>query len=734
MGLLIKLQNGDTALKSLKFGKDRLGGGDSGQPYIQNPIIDEPGKLSQADNDFLLRGGLRAPINAAEDVARLTKYMFSLKNPSGLLFIAKQNLLSRVAVATEASISPGYANSPTKPLAWTKAPLNQGIYTPLSTLAQAGVGWAGIHLNTFGINPFQPIAGVPQPPGFFTNLSIVRYEDVVRGETNLTKRVKVEKWVPDPTTPPPVPRYAGTNVGPQKPKLIKVTENQRVPVGRYENRLIYLWEKDIIVPDNVGGNLLEYSGGPGSVLGIGKTRIKFGDLQRTGINNPLSVTDSDYFYRGGVKLHINDFTPNYTTLLEASIAAGLDDIQIGIDDSGKFDTYRRLGPHTPNYVLRPGSNYIEQPLTGSNGYQANKLLKTPTSVSDTTYSSQINQKLEDFGRELLSPVEFDGQTWTYTSLSAPKLPPYSSFDSLATDPGASSTDKEPEKIKFLNNPSSVGYLANMNKNGGISDDSKNPGKYITSHNPDRVGGRGISEDFRQVNRNKRGFFDDKNTYDYISKSSSYAQEKTLDKIYYYTDRSKRTSTNISLENNDLIPFRISIVNPLYPGDSQKTEQLNFRAYIDNFSDSYNAEWKSVSYMGRAEKQYKYNAFGRSISLGFTIVADNPTNLGIMYDQLNLLASSLAPTYTNQGYMAGNLHRLTLGNYLYEQWGIIEGLSYEVTEETPYDITPGKQLPMYIKVSGIKFTPIHNFRPEYSQGIPKQFINQNDTDKNINSPY
>ena len=38
MSLLIKLNNGDTLLKSLKFGKDRPGGGDSGQPYIQTSI------------------------------------------------------------------------------------------------------------------------------------------------------------------------------------------------------------------------------------------------------------------------------------------------------------------------------------------------------------------------------------------------------------------------------------------------------------------------------------------------------------------------------------------------------------------------------------------------------------------------------------------------------------------------------------------------------------------------
>ena len=101
MGLLIKLNNGDTQLKSLKFGNDRPGGGNSGQPYIQKQIFDKtPNPLG---NDFLLRGGAYAPFSAAEDVVRLTKYMFDKNNPSGLLFVAKQNLLSRTGVKTEAS-------------------------------------------------------------------------------------------------------------------------------------------------------------------------------------------------------------------------------------------------------------------------------------------------------------------------------------------------------------------------------------------------------------------------------------------------------------------------------------------------------------------------------------------------------------------------------------------------------------------------------------------------------
>jgi len=110
MGLLIKLQNGDTALKSLKFGKDRPGGGDSGQPYITGSLINDPLLEDVAPvvsglqhKDFLLRGGINAPVNAADDVKRLTSYMFDTKSPSGLLFIAKQNLLSRTAPKTEKS-------------------------------------------------------------------------------------------------------------------------------------------------------------------------------------------------------------------------------------------------------------------------------------------------------------------------------------------------------------------------------------------------------------------------------------------------------------------------------------------------------------------------------------------------------------------------------------------------------------------------------------------------------
>jgi len=176
-----------------------------------------------------------------------------------------------------------------------------------------------------------------------------------------------------------------------------------------------------------------------------------------------------------------------------------------------------------------------------------------------------------------------------------------------------------------------------------------------------------------------------------------------------------------LSIGDLINFRIAIVDPRNP-TNQTT--LQFRAYIDDFSDSYGASWKEQSYMGRGEKFYKYDGFSRDLSLGFTIVADSKTQLGKMYEQLNTLAASLAPTYTSQGYMTGNLHRLTVGNYISGQWGVMTGLQYTVSEDSPWEIDENEQLPHYIKVSGIKFNVIHNFRPEYNWDGNNKYILQN----------
>ena len=174
---LIDLQ---TNLKSLKYGRDQRGGGDSNQPYIKRDIPDSDltfrqqldGDLpARSGPDFLLRNGFLAPVDAARDVSRLTQMFFDFKSPRGPLFIAKQNLLSRTSVKTEASKGIGYG----------AGTVNQGIYTPLNTIAQAGVGFTGTHLNLLGIDPTTPMTGVIEGGlNLFGGSGLIGYEDVMK--------------------------------------------------------------------------------------------------------------------------------------------------------------------------------------------------------------------------------------------------------------------------------------------------------------------------------------------------------------------------------------------------------------------------------------------------------------------------------------------------------------------------------------------------------------------------
>ncbi len=124
-------------------------------------------------------------------------------------------------------------------------------------------------------------------------------------------------------------------------------------------------------------------------------------------------------------------------------------------------------------------------------------------------------------------------------------------------------------------------------------------------------------------------------------------------------------------------------------------------------------------MGRGEKFFKYSGFDRDISFGFTVATQSKEELIPIYKKLNFLASSLSPFYTDNGYMAGNISYITLGDYLINQPGIIESMNIDVEKESPWEIGIGidgnrdpnaPRLPFIVKVK-MKFTPIHSFRPE-----------------------
>lgn len=172
-----------------------------------------------------------------------------------------------------------------------------------------------------------------------------------------------------------------------------------------------------------------------------------------------------------------------------------------------------------------------------------------------------------------------------------------------------------------------------------------------------------------------------------------------------------------IKKNDLVKFRIAAIDTESPDEK---EFIHFRAFIDAFSDSYNANWNPQKYMGRGEPFYKYDSFTRDINISFTVAAQSKPEIMAMYKKLNFLASNLAPDYTSAGYLAGPLVQLTLGGWCFELPGFIKSLTLDVPQESTWEIgidTEGKsdktvkEMPHICRVTGFTFTPIHRFRPE-----------------------
>ena len=236
-----------TNLRSLRYGKDTVGGGNSNQPYVQTKIPDSFSKIGKTGGpDFLLRGGTLLPKIVVNDVSRLAQMFFDFKSPTGPLFIAKQNVLSLTNVNSEV----GYVNTAKTTTTATNntlgaigqfikdnVPLNQGAYTPLSTLAQAVGNPIGIHVNKQGLNPF---------------------------------KFKTTQGSPNGNGPLGLPTYLNTIA----------TSGNNGPKSRLAP--LYNSKINVITQDQ---NLYSYSGGPGAILGVGKTNIVMLGDQRTGINN-----------------------------------------------------------------------------------------------------------------------------------------------------------------------------------------------------------------------------------------------------------------------------------------------------------------------------------------------------------------------------------------------------------------------------------------------------------------
>ena len=533
-----------TDLTNLPWGRDRRDGGSSNEPYIKDDIpqgISFDG-LPNNSPDFLLRNGLRSIPTAAQDVSRLTQMFFDTKSPKGLQFVAKQNLLSKTSVKTEASKGPAYAGGA----------LNQGAYSPLSTIAQAGVNFTGGHLNFLGLGE-----------GFGGSLN--KYEDVVkennRGESNKNRLVDLSNT--------------------HFPNSLK---QNNLPLGEIGGFLGIIGEAipslKKFIPEPTP-TLLSYSGGPGSDLGIGNTVIRFAD-QRTGDKNTKYKQLKEKY--------------NFSTYNSAQLKEKAD--------------------------LVTGDNQGLYPL------DFRKELIPSGSTTSTVLSSSPNYRTQNVGAR-----------------------------TFIGDPG---------------------------KEGG---------------------------------QRRNEYTGEKNIFNYSIPANELQALDKINALPMY----EGTGPDRSQAINDLCKFRIAAINN--DTTNGTAVYMHFRAFLDNFDDNYNATWNAVNYVGRGDTLYNYGGFTRTVNLGFTAYAQSKAELIPMYKKLNYLASTLSPDYTQAGFMRGNLLRLTVGGYLYEQPGFITSLQYGVPQESTWEIAISnegfidgvgdksvKELPHMIRCT-MTYTPIHKFLPE-----------------------
>lgn len=651
MGLI----NLRTDLKSLKYGKDRIGGGASQQPFVQKPIPDSFSAVGNTGGlDVLTRGGSLIFQSIADDASRLTKLLLTPDTFQGPAFTIKQNVLSRQNVKTQAS----------------PKGLNQGVYLPTSTIAQALVNAEGLHFNTFGKNP------IPDSLG-----SLTTYSDVVEGSL-LNPSIKT----------------VGNN------RLLKFT-------------------RDFVNTPTLGNTLYSYSGGPGSILGVGQTRIKIPVDQRTGINrdNTTSGTVSK-----GVDISAtnNPFKlvglQNGVKLLNASIEAGLDVYDVdGLNfNNTSFDTIL-YGVNTPagtgtlidiNKInINPSLGTKNSIILGANSFytQTNNITGSLFgfgSVYDDSRSvaplpltvetpSQVTAKS---GTEVLENT----QAFTYTQDQLRAAPSYR-VDSRITD-----------FRKTLRASLKAGTL----KQGEIGGSLTDAPDYTTQNIEERVHLGNPGDSLRNL--------------------SSYTAGTglgPLDKINALTlYQSDNVAQDSEKDVNDLVKFRIAVMDS--SGSNTKTF-IHFRAFLDTIRDSYDADWQPHKYVGRGENFYTYSGFDRKVSLSWTVYAQSKEELIPMYKKLNYLASSLAPNYKN-GFMRGVLVQLTIGGYFYNQPGFITNLAYEMPTESTWEIgindggfqdpanrgdNTVKELSHMIKVTSFNFTPIHTFIPEVQKNTAGEFV-------------
>lgn len=642
------LRSLSTNLRSLKYGKDQPGGGNSQQPYIVTTLpqgFDDPFstfsqvKISAAglSPDFLIRGSALSIFEAADDARRIGKFLI---DPSkGPQFIIKQVGLQLSNPKIETGKSIGIENTRL---------YNLGI----NTLAQVPLTPVGIHLDRAGLlfnisdqNKYLNIVDQKNKNTPNKNRLVELYSDkiLIDSEDNILNQ-KIEERISRLKTR--VDKFKSSRIG----SFVNRVAGNSIDnfIVRQSNKIKKALNPSYYIID-------EYNGGPGSVYGLGKTTINryyFSENPRTenyvqvegnlGINY-LNVVGAPSYFVQQYQFNGIDVNPNIT----------------------------------PSFVLQ--TQGVDKTEEINNSFQYPSTNDSHLNSISFNYNMLIEQKIADSSENFVGLIGPD-------------------FRKKINDVGERTNGGLP--VLPYNNYKKYNMMSRI----GIGDQGK-PG-------------------FDRIKVDNIG---DGSTQDKISMLPLFKEEIQANEGGTVNINGKEHSTR------DLIKFRFEAVDNDNPS---KTIKIIFRAFIDNFGDSYTADWAATKYVGRGENFYNYNGFNRQINLGFKIVAQSRAEMKPLYQKLNYLISNTAPDYQQNGFMRGPFTLFTLGNWVYKQPTIINSLNISIKDSYSWEIAMNRpeneedktmsELPQILDIT-MGITPIHNFIPRKGPTVP--FINTGTTSQN-----
>jgi hypothetical protein len=754
-----------TNLKSLKYGHDRPGGGDSNQPYITNDINDPKNRLGF--DDGLIRGGAIGAAKASiNDTARIGKFLTDL--PKGPLFIVKQVGLQLSNPKLESLVNKtgiGFLNRLSVALDNVGIGSTRIYNLGINTLAQVPVNAFGIHLNRHGLLPVQDDST--------KYLSVVQKNNQGTGSTNA-------KLLPN--SPNRLLRYA-EKLLPATPPIIKSTSVIKQLLSLIPGASLFMKPKQMMIS--------EYVGGPGSVYGVGKTFIRRYDYTSNGFNKQQPQDRGKINYPGTLGLSTQYFQPpslSVQNIIKNSVQnSSLSSLSLngllGLQASAfslivksasvQINSYNHIdlaNPTTPpSQINNTAVKYRNNIPAGANGTS-----NSPTSRTYEDLKAQIlthNQKPQPHSTIGGNP----GNVQYFGDLGVSRDYFYDPFDIEEGDT-ALEVNNITNDGKSLNHPSAITYTSNnavlkyIELQKKVSDsqllkDTNSVGLYTTAVNGTRIDNtKGAYSTTPLVDSVGSGSIQYKNSYGEIVKIKAYKSWSAVsrenrvgsgrkDAINLTPVFSKNTGTigdkvkipgvvgtnpDGSCNIRDLVKFRIQAIDGTNPNSS---DWMIFRAYVTQYSDSVDASWNSVKYAGRGEDFYIYGGFGRKIQIGFKVASLSIGEMQPMYQKLNYLMSNLMPDY-NGTLMRGPLVKMTVGNWLDGQAGILNSLSYTVPQDSPWEISLGEDLttgvgtlilPHVVEVS-MTFTPIGSqtqgvnkiSEKSYSTSHIAQNINSNET--------